>query len=344
MRRRRIAGSCLPAAVVLLVSACDDGESVAPAGQPLAIYASHNAAETAAVLETYRAATGQRFRLLTDDLAEDEVRLADPAMMPDADLFLAASLAEVWAVAEADALRPVYLPSLVDVIPTSLRDPELRWFALSRRARVVAYNRDEYEAGEVADLQAYAALGDGAWSGRLCLSSSAVPGNRALVADLIRKLGVREAELVVRRWRVNLGMTVFTNDGTLLAAITDGRCGIGIVDSNVLAAFQAANRDAAVAAHWFDDPAETLVDISAAAVTRHASQPEAAQALLEWLVSPAPNGSFAGPRFEIPLAASAPVVPAMAAWPTHLPATPPLAELGFLLEEADRLIERARYP
>ena len=344
MNRRRFARQCLLAVVALLASACGGDGTGPPPGQPLAVYASHNAADTAAVLEAYRAATGQRFRLLTDDLAEDEIRLADATTMPDADLFLAASLAEAWAVAEADALRPVYLPGLVEIVPSSFRDPEFRWFALSRRARIVVYNRDEYEAGDLGEVQQYAALGDPAWSGRLCLSSSAVPGNRALVAALIRKHGVREAELVVRRWRVNLGMSVFTNDGTLLEAIADGRCGIGIADSNVLAAAHAAERNTAVAAHWFDDPAETLVDVSAAAVTRHAVQPEAAQALLDWLTSPGPNGAFAGRRYEFPLIAGAPVDAAIVDWQGHLPATAPLAELGFLLEDADRLIERARYP
>ena len=335
----------LVALVALSVVACGRDETMAErGGQPLVVYASHNATETAAVLESYRSRTGQRFRLLTDDMAETDVRLGNSAMMPEADLFLAASLAEIWAAAEADALRPVFSADVDSAVAAWLRDPEARWIALSRRARVVVRNTASVGSTDLASLQDYAGLQGERWKGRLCVSSSSVPGNRALVAHLIRRHGVREAELIVRGWRANLAMTVFTNDGTLLNAIADGRCGIGIVDSSVLAAFLTSVPDAPVLAHWFADAANVLVDISAAAVTRHAGQPEQAQALLEWLASPEPNGLYADLRFEFPVNAAAPVNAIGVSWTGGLPPDAPLPELGFLLEEADLLIERARYP
>ena len=139
-------------------------------------------------------------------------------------------------------------------------------------------------------------------------------------------------------------MTVFTNDGTLLAAIADGRCGLGLVDSNVLAALLYSKQDAPVAVRWFDDPSGTLADISGGGVTRHAKNPEAALQLLEWLASSTPNALFATLRYEFPANPASETGRAIAAWPHDAVDLESLSDLGFLLEEADRLIERARYP
>ena len=314
------------------------------AGARLQVYASHNAVETATVLEAFRAETGRAYRLLSDDMDEREVRLGNPDLIPDADLFVAASLAEIWAAAEADALRPIYSDVITATLPAELRDGEARWFALSRRARVVAYNSDQADTYALDRLDSYASLADERWREQLCVSSSAVPGNRALVAFLISRHGLREAEIIVRGWRANLAMTVFTNDGTLLNAIADGRCGIGLVGSDVLASFLQNSPVARVGVHWFPDPANTVTDVSAAAVTRHAGQPEQAEALLEWLVSTSGNALFAGQRFEFPANATAPAGEVVRGWAQNIAPSSSMSELGFLIEEADLLIERARYP
>lgn len=320
-------------------------EVAAPlAGARLQVYASHNAVETVAVLEAFRAETGRTYRLLSDDMDEREVRLGNPDLMPDTDLYLAASLAEAWAAAEADALRPVFSDVVAGTLPAELRDSESRWFALSRRARVVAYNSDQVDTYALDRLTSYAELADERWRGQLCVSSSAVPGNRVLVAFLISRHGVREAEIIVRGWRANLAMTVFTNDGTLLNAIADGQCGIGLVGSNVLASFLRNSPAARVGMHWFADPDNTVTDISAAAVTRHAAEPAQAEALLEWLVSDSGNALFAGQRFEFPANPASPAGDVVRGWAQNVAPSVSMSELGFLLEEADRLIERARYP
>jgi iron(III) transport system substrate-binding protein len=339
-------------AVTLVVTACGERPSTAErpaapspdAGQPLIVFAARGDAGTAAALDAWRAETGGAVQLQSNDAPAGIVRQVSSIPKPDADLFLATSLAEIWAVAEADALRPTFSEAIDAAIAEPFRDPESRWVALSRRARVIAYNSDRVKAAELESVDNYAALGDERWRGRLCVSSSAVPGNRTLVAFLISRYGKREAELIVRRWRANLATNVLTDDDALLAAIADGRCGTGFIDSAVLAAYSGANPGAPVAAHWFADSSNTLTDISAAAVMRHADQPYTGAVLLEWLSAAAPNALFAGRRFEFPVNEEAALASAVAAWAERMPRSASYAELGFLLEEARLLAERARYP
>lgn len=332
----------------LLVAACG-GDARQPAAttaadavKPVVVFASGDTAGISAALDAWRAATGNSYQLLTDDLPPGVRR--NPAVKPEADLFVAGSLAEVWTVAEADSLRPVFSERIGANVDVAYRDPESRWVALSRRARIVAYNTGRVEQDALSRVDGYASLADDSWAGQLCVSSSAVPGNRALVAFLISRHGEREAELIVRGWRENLATLVLADDNALLDALADGRCAVGLVDSASLAAFAGANPDAPVAAHWFPDTSGTLTDISAAAVTRHAVQADAAGELLEWLTGSEANAVFAGRRFEFPVNDAAALATAVAAWSGQLPQSSDYAALGFLLEEAELLTERARYP
>lgn len=288
---------------------------------------------TQPVIDAFRAASTTRVQLATGEAGSPQV---------EADLIILGSLAELWAVAEEDGFRPVFSAAIDDAIPAALRDEEARWTALTLRYRAVFYNPLRLTAGEVQSLQRYSDLGEPGWSGRLCLSSSQVPGNRVLIAFLIKTLGTRDAEIVVRKMRANLAATPFNDDATLVQAIADGHCAIGIASSELLQDFAIDAPAAALAMRLFDAPGAVAVDISGAGVARHAHNPNEATELLEWLSGGAANGAFAGSTGEFPAnpeAAAAGMPAVAAAAPAY-----PLAELGFLLPEAARLIERARYP
>jgi iron(III) transport system substrate-binding protein len=339
------------ATVLLVVAAC--GRETPPSGaavtapepaEPVIVYSAESRDATTAALDSWRATGGGAFELVTDDRPEHSPPRTNYSVRNGTDLFVAGSLAEIWAVAEADALRPVFSDVVAANVAATLRDPESRWVALSRRARAVAYNATQVEPGELTGVDSYASLGDERWRGRLCVSSSTVPGNRSLLAFLIDRHGARDAEIIVRSWRDNLAIPYLADDEALLDAIGDGRCGIGIVDSAMLAAYTAGNPDTPVAVRWFADATNLLTDISAIAITRHAKQPDTARALLEWLTGAEANALFAGRRFEFPVNENAALGTAVEALAGRLPPDADYAALGFLLEEARLLAERARYP
>ncbi len=281
------------------------------------------------VLDGWRAETGGRFELALADEGEAPVQ---------ADLVVLGSLADTWDIAEADELRPVFRDSINSNIDPRLRDAESRWTALSKRGRVVVYNPSLVAVEDLGSLQDYESLREERWRERLCLSSSAVGGNRLLVALLISRHDLREAELIVREWRANLAGAVLPDDDALLDAVAGGSCAIGIADSNDAAA------TAGVSIHWFGDPAATLVDVTTAGVSRHAADPDRAAGLLEWLSTETPNALFAIQDLELPANPNSPPGNLVGGHAVHLAEPAALSSLGFLLEEADLLVERARYP
>ncbi len=328
----------------------DEQPTVAPdpeinSARPVVVYATGGGgAQLSNVLDAYRAETGGRYEILGDDVVQSPDLLDRPQQLPKTDLFIASSLAELWSVAEDDGLRPTFSDVINGNIPAGLRDPESRWSALSARARIIVYSPDLVSAEEIGAVQAYSALGEDVWRDRLCVSSARVAGNRSLVAFLIRQHGVREAEAIVRRWRANFGSSVYNSDTELLKAFPSGNCAIGIVDNTVLQNYETGSSPPGVAAHWFADSDELLIDIRGAGVSRHAANPDAAAELLEWLTSKDANALFAIGEMEFPANSESPMATALASRSEYLRETDSLSSIGFLQEDATKLIERARYP
>ena len=161
-----------------------------------------------------------------------------------------------------------------------------------------------------------------------------------LVAHLISRYGEREAELIVRGWVANLAVAPYRDDSALLAAIVRGDCAVGILDSSVFARHDTA---APAAIQPLREDAATVVDIAVAAVGRHATDPDGAAQLIGWLMTSGPNAYFASNRREYPLADGAELHPTVAALPLQAANTAPIADFGFLLEDAQLLVQRARY-
>ncbi len=241
-------------------------------------------------------------------------------------------------------LRPARSETISQRIPAELRDPEHLWVSLSARARTIVYNAQLLHEDELRQITGYASLADTSWRGRLCLSSSAAAGNRSLIARLINDLGIREAEKVVRGWRANLAGAVHADDPKLLQALAAGECAVGIADSSRIAAFLDAERHTDIAPHWFAAAGVTHIDASGGGVTRHAGNPDGAVKLLEWLNSREANARFAAALREFPTNPQSSTHAALSGWP-GLDAVPVnIANLGYLLEDATELAERARYP
>lgn len=336
--------------LVFLCSACSkeevavSAESAPRVNLPLIVYAAMPPARVRSVLEAYTTETGKQIQLVSGDAEASPSHFEQLGALPDADLYLAQSLADLWYVAEMDGFRPTYSQSIESDIPAELRDPESRWTALATRGRFVVYNSEQVSGDALGDVQGYTALAAEQWRGKLCLSSSSVPGNRTLVAFLIRQSDLREAEITVRRWRANLATNVFNDDTSLIEAISTGQCAIGIAGSNAYAAHVGANTGSPVALHRFIDPAEMVVDVSGGGVTRHARNPEGAADLLVWLTTNAPNAQYADLGRAFPANAESPSNSANESWRGMVSMPTPLSALAFLHADAVLLIERARYP
>jgi iron(III) transport system substrate-binding protein len=293
------------------------------------------------IFDAYTAETGVPIRYTTDsEQPLIQKLLAEGATTP-ADVLLTVDAGNLWYAAERGALRPVASEVLRRNIPEHLRDPDDMWFGLSVRARTIVYDTRAVNPGE---LTGYAGLADEQWRGRLCLRTSEKVYNQSLVAMLIAQLGEQRTEQIVRGWVANLATDVFANDTQLLEAMAAGRCQVGIVNTYYFGRLQADNPDIPVGVFWpAADTGGVHVNVSGGGVTRHADNPAAAQALLEWMSSPAAQAMFGGDNMEYPANPAVELHPLVASWGTFTPSPMNVALAGVYQADAVRLMDRAGY-
>jgi iron(III) transport system substrate-binding protein len=188
---------------------------------------------------------------------------------PRADVLLTADAADIWRAAYNGALRPLSEETL-QLVPSFLQDPDGYWIAATASSpRVVV--ADEASTTVLDGLDD---LGGAGFAGRLCLSSSALPGSRALIAALIESNDNKTVERMVRRWVRNLALPPFESEAKLVDALHSGTCKLGVV---------AGNTDTDSLPRFWPLTEPRSFQISGIGVARHATDADAAQQLVAWV-------------------------------------------------------------
>jgi iron(III) transport system substrate-binding protein len=192
----------------------------------------------------------------------------------------------------------------IEALEVPLRDGQGRWYALTRRVRVVIVNPKQVNP---ATLRTYADLAKPALKGKLCLRDSRSVYNQSLVADQLILRGETATRAWVRGMVANLNprQPFFTADIPLARAVAKGDCAVGLVNSYYVARMlsgESGGADKALASQLkvvFPSPAH--VNVTGAGVTRSSKQAAAATKLIAFLASASGGKGYAAANNEYPL-------------------------------------------
>ncbi len=190
-------------------------------------------------------------------------------------------MAGISRAADTGALRPIGDENINQAAPDFLRDPDGYWVAAGVRLAAIVY---DVRSVARSDIAGYASLAEPLFADRLCLTSSSLAPNRALLGMLIEELGTRPAEIVVRGWVHNLALPVFPTQQALLEAVGSGSCKVGIVSVPL---DSGDNEASVVGTLRYVTPTPAYVDIEGIGIARHATHPELAAQFIEWLLTDA---------------------------------------------------------
>ncbi len=300
---RYLLGSALVGALVL--SACgsdtdssgaDDGAdgTTADDGGSITVYTGrHYGIED--VFDQFTADTGIEVRFTTGNDPELRERLIAEGANTPADVVMTADAANIELSADAGVLASVDSDVLTDTIPEELRSEADDWFALSQRLRVIIASTERVEDPPTT----YAAVGDPEWDGKLCLRPSTHPYTQSLVASLIIAEGEERATEIVQSWVDNDPLYI-NSDTDIYKAVASGECDVAIANTYYLGRLLAEDPDFPVEIVWPEqDGRGAHVNVSTAAVTANAPNPDGALALIEWLATDGQQ-QFADANFEYP--------------------------------------------
>ncbi len=293
------------------------------------------------LFDAYTKDTGIKIQYVTGKAPVLLQRLKAEGENTPADLLITVDAGNLWHAAREEVLQPVASETLKRNIPAHLRDPGMRWFGLSVRARTLVYSIDRVKPAE---LSTYEDLAHPKWKDRLVLRTSKKVYNQSLVAMLISAHGSEKTEKIVRGWVRNLVISPFSNDTNVMRAIVAGQGDVGIVNTYYYGRLLRKNPDLPLSIFWPNQKAGGVhVNVSGAGLVAHSRLAESALHLLEWLSTEAAQQLFADANLEYPANPRVSPHPTVAAWGTFAHNPINLENAGALQANAIRLMDRAGY-
>lgn len=311
----------------------------------LNLYSARHYDTDTAVYQSFTNRTGIRINLVEAEADQLIERLRNEGANSPADVLITVDAGRLWRAQQQGLFWPVSSPVLTRVVPASLRDPDNHWFGISRRARVIMYNKDRVNP---AQLSTYEDLVNPRWRGKILTRSSSHVYNQSLTGSLLAVHGETETEAWARGLVANFARPPEGNDTAQIKAVAAGLGDLAIANTYYLPRLAKSSNpeDQAVAAKigvFFPNQRDrgTHVNISGAGVLKNAPNPEAAIRFLEHLVSRESQEIFARSNNEYPVVAGVAIDPVLASYGTFRADTMNAATFGRNNEPALRLMDRA---
>jgi iron(III) transport system substrate-binding protein len=310
--------------------------------QELNLYTTREPGLIQPLMDAFTTSTGIKVNsiFVRDGLAE---RVAAEGAKSPADVLMTVDLGDLLNLVDKSVTQPVQSTVLQSAIPANLRGANGEWFTLSMRARVLYAEKDLALSSFT-----YEQLADPRYKGKVCLRAGQHPYNTALIAAYIAHHGEARAEQWLNGIKANLGRKATGGDRDVARDIMGGICDIGIANSYYVGLMRSGaggpdqqkwGAAIKVLMPTFEGGG-THVNVSGAALAKHAPNRANAVRFLEYLVSDEAQKIYAEANFEYPVKAGAVVHPIIAALGTLKVDALPLTEIVKHRNAASRLVDK----
>ena len=296
-------------------------------------------------LEKFTQETGIKTNVVyaTKGLAQ---RLKAEGKNSPADVILTVDIGRLYIYDDLDLLASVNSDILDRNIPQNMKSPENKWFALSKRSRIIVTSKDRVKKGQITKIED---LADEQWKGRVCSRPGSHVYNRALMASLILSLGEKAAEEWAKKFVGNLARRPQGNDRAQVKAIFEGQCDISIINNYYFGKLK-----------YSDDPSQrewaksvrlifpnqgaedrgAHVNISGGGVAKYSKNKKEAVALLEFLSKPASQKMYGEINFEYPVNLNVETTEELKSWGSFKSDSLPIISIALKAYEAQKIIDK----
>ncbi len=313
--------------------------------QELNLYTSREPGLVEPLLKAFTEESGIKVNtvFLKDGLVE---RLASEGESSPADVLMAVDAGNLADLVDKGLTQPVESQILASAVPENLRDPGNQWFALSMRARVV------YAAKDLdIDSITYEDLADPKWKGKVCIRSGQHPYNTALISAFLTHHDAEKTSEWLTGLKANLARQAGGGDRDGAKDILGGICDLAVANSYYVGLMRSGKGGDEQKA-WGEgikvllptfEGGGTHVNISGAAVAKHAPNKAEAVKLLEFLVSDEAQKLYGQANFEYPVKPGAEIDPIIASFGELKVDATPLTEIVTHRKEASELVDKAGF-
>jgi iron(III) transport system substrate-binding protein len=310
------------------------------------VYSHRHYAVDKQLYKTFRKQTGIKVNIIKASSAELIKRIEEEGSHTKADVLLTTDVGMLELARSKGIFQSITSPFLEKTIPTYLKDKDNLWFALTKRARVIAYNIDEVEKSE---LSTYEALTDKKWKNRILITKSNEVYNQSLLASFIVNDGEQKASEWAKGIKANMARKPRGVDKDQLRAVAAGMGDVAIVNTYYIGQMLRGKSfsDKATAEYigiFFPNQGAgesgTHINVSGAGVVKNAKNKENAIKFIEFLASVQAQEKFAQENFEYPVNINAKTSDLLKSWGDFKEDTTSLYKVGTKNKEAVKIFNK----
>ena len=294
--------------------------------------------------EEFTNSTGIKVNVLHAKKGLLERLLAEGADTP-ADLVLTVDIARLSQFVKEDVFVSIESPVLIANIPAHLRDSNNKWFALSKRARIVAVSKERIPEGAIATIED---LADPKWKGKICTRKGSHDYNRSLLASIIAAHGKKVAENWAKGLVANLARKPEGNDRAQAKAIYEGVCDIALMNTYYFGKMK-FNKKNPEQKDWAksinlvftnQDDRGNHINVAGGGVVKYSKNKANAKALLEFLIQPKAQKLYSSMNYEYPVNPNMTLSAELKSWGEFKEDQLAVEKLAELAPTAQKIIDR----
>lgn len=298
------------------------------------------------VLDAFTAQTGIETEVLFLDKGLEDRILAEGSNSP-ADVILTVDIARLTNAKQKGVTQALDDATVNANLPAEYRDPEGHWFGLTKRGRVVYASKDRVGDEPIT----YAELADPKWKGKICIRSGQADYNLALFSAAIAHWGPEKAEQWLTGLKDNLARKPDGNDRSQAKSIMAGECDIALGNTYYVGLMMTNEKEpeqkdwaAAIKVKFptFENGG-THVNISGAALAKHAPNRDNAVKLIQFLSSDKAQQIYAEQVFEYPVEPGLAASEIVKSFGDLTADTLPLAEIAKHRKAASEMVDRVGF-
>ncbi len=292
--------------ILTFIIACSggkqQGEKNATKEQVLNVYSNRHYQVDKQSFEKFTKETGIKINLVKAGADELITRLETEGENSPADVFVTVDANKLNRAKSKGLFQPV---EVKNNNKEGFIDPENYWYAMTYRARVIAYDKEDVD---VSELSTYEDLVDEKWKNRILIRSSSSSYNQSLLASIIHENGVEVAKEWAKGIVSNMAREPKGSDRDQIKAIAAGVGDITIVNTYYVGLLLNSENPEEVKAGervgiYFPNQEGRggHINISGIGVTKNAPNKENAITFIEYLLSDTIQTFYAINSYEYPV-------------------------------------------
>ena len=332
----------------LLISACTGGEQTDETKEKqITLYTHRHYDADKEIFAKFEKDTGIKVNVVKASADELIQKMESEGAQSPADLLITVDAGRLVRAKSKGLLQAADSEVLKKAVPEHLRDSEGHWYSLTKRARVIAYDKNKVKAE---DLSTYAALTDAKWKGKVLIRPSSNIYNQSLLASIIANDGKDKAKEWAEGVTKNLARTPKGNDRDQVKAILAGEGELAVINTyylgKLLNSEDSKEVDAGKAVSIFfpdQDGRGTHINVSGIGLAKNAPNKENAIKFIEYLVSKEAQEKFAEANYEYPVNPEASISELLKSWGEFKEDKLALTKLGELNKDAVVIFDEVQW-